>query len=282
MSGKFENIVIVTDMDGTFIAHTEEGKKRNFEKIEYFKANGGHFTFATGRGVHQLLLAQENAAEITNLPVICCNGSFLYDLQADRQIAVYPMDHRLVYELQNKFAEFEKTEEGCENAASDHKGVFFKKKDITENALLDYKKSDVKTDLYEIMSPSEWENYDIHKITFVGEGEAVTNIRKHMDPVFMDKACITQASTRYYEFNAYGVSKASGIRKLLGLVFGDKKMTLCVAGDYDNDIEMLKIADLSCCPENANDRVKAVCHKCFCHHNQGVIADIIEYLDTTL
>lgn len=282
MSGKFENVVIVTDMDGTYIARTEEGEKRNLEKIEYFKANGGHFTFATGRGAYHLLLAQENAAEVANLPVICCNGAFLYDLQADRQIASYPMDHRLVYELQKTFAEFEQTAEGCKNAANDHKGVFFIEKGRTENALLDYKNVTVKTDLYEIMPPSKWDNYDVHKITFVGDGEAVTNIRKLMDPIFEDKSCITQASLRYYEFNAYGVSKASGIRKMLELLFGDKKMTLCVAGDYDNDIEMLKIADLACCPENANDSVKAVCHKCFCHHRQGVIADIIEYLDTVL
>lgn len=281
MSGKFENVVIVTDMDGTYISHTEEGVRRNLEKIEYFKANGGCFTFATGRGVNHVLIAQENAAEVTNLPVICCNGAVLYDLQKDEQIAVYPIDHRLAYELHNKFDELTSIE-GCENAANGHKSVLYKKKEYVKNAAWYYDLVHFQHDLYEIMTPEEWDECDIHKIGFVGERQAVTNIRKHLDPLFEDRFSITQASPRYYEFNAYGVSKAAGIKKMLGLVFGDKKTTLCVAGDYDNDIEMLKLADLACCPENANDRVKAVCHKCFCHHDQGLIADIIEYLDTVL
>ena len=33
MSGKFDNIVIVSDMDGTYIAKTEEGEKRNLDAI---------------------------------------------------------------------------------------------------------------------------------------------------------------------------------------------------------------------------------------------------------
>ncbi|MBQ8849291.1 MAG: HAD-IIB family hydrolase [Clostridia bacterium] len=282
MGGKFDGIAIVSDMDGTYIAGNADGDRRNREAIEYFKANGGHFTFATGRPLPTLLVAAPDAAEITNLPVICCNGAYLYDLKADREIASFSMDYEEVYELQRNFAKLEAGKEECKNAANDHKSVFFKHKKNIEGAIDKYRCEHIKEDLYEIMPPEEWKDHDIHKAIFVGDGEAVTNTRKYLDPLFEDRLCISQASPNYYEFNANGVSKASSIQKMLKLIFGDRKMTLCVAGDFDNDLEMLKSADRAYCPENANDRVKAVCHKCFCHCKNGVIADIIEYLDREL
>ena len=43
---KFENTVIVTDIDGTFIDARERLVERNMTAIEYFKANGGYFEFS--------------------------------------------------------------------------------------------------------------------------------------------------------------------------------------------------------------------------------------------
>lgn len=278
MSGKFENIVIVSDIDGTYLARNEEGDRRNREAIEYFKSNGGHFTFATGRTVSTFFHAIPDAVELINLPVICCNGGYIYDVWADRQIASYPMEHRLVFEIQRKFAELEKTE-GCREAASEFKQIYYKHKSYTENAVEKYLSEIVATDLYEIMSPKEWEDYEIYKIIFVGEKQAVTNMRKRIDPLFCGRADISQASASYYEYNAYGVNKASGIDSIIKTYFPDKKMTVCAVGDHDNDIKMIEYADFGCCPENANDNVKAASDRIFCNCKDGVIADMIEYFD---
>ena len=282
MSGKFENVVIISDIDGTYLAKTDNGAQRNRQAIEYFKANGGYFTFATGRSMETLFMAEPDAADIINLPVIGCNGAFLYDLKADKEIASFTMDHREVYELQRSFIKFESENEKCREAANDHRSVFYKHKKYIDGAADKYRAGYFDKCLYEIMSPEEWDEHDIHKAIFVGNGKAISELRKYLDPLVADRFEISQASPNYYEFNARGVSKASGIAILLKTVFGDKKMTLCTAGDYDNDIEMLKSSDYAFCPENANERVKAICHKCLCHCKEGVIADIIEYLDKEL
>ena len=47
--GKFDGILICTDLDGTLINSSEKVSKENLDAIEYFKANGGLFTFVTGR-----------------------------------------------------------------------------------------------------------------------------------------------------------------------------------------------------------------------------------------
>jgi hydroxymethylpyrimidine pyrophosphatase-like HAD family hydrolase len=57
----------------------------------------------------------------------------------------------------------------------------------------------------------------------------------------------------------------------------DVKIYVC--GDYENDLEMLRDADVAVCPENAIDSVKDVCDLCLCDHKQGVIADLIEHIE---
>ena len=46
---KFENIILASDIDGTFIFHGEPLPTVNLEKIRYFIDNGGKFTFSSGR-----------------------------------------------------------------------------------------------------------------------------------------------------------------------------------------------------------------------------------------
>ena len=45
---KFKGKVIISDIDGTYTG-SAEGVRRNNEAIEYFRSEGGLFTFATGR-----------------------------------------------------------------------------------------------------------------------------------------------------------------------------------------------------------------------------------------
>ena len=46
---KFEGILICTDLDGTLINSSGNISQENLDAIEYFKANGGLFTFVSGR-----------------------------------------------------------------------------------------------------------------------------------------------------------------------------------------------------------------------------------------
>ena len=46
---KFEGILLCTDLDGTLLRADKSISRENKEAIDYFKANGGRFTFITGR-----------------------------------------------------------------------------------------------------------------------------------------------------------------------------------------------------------------------------------------
>ena len=76
---------------------------------------------------------------------------------------------------------------------------------------------------------------------------------------------------------APGVNKATGLEKLRRICGGDRVLIAC--GDYENDMEMLGVADLSFCPENAMPAVKKMVHRSLCHCNDGLIGDIVELLE---
>ena len=71
--GKFDGILICTDLDGTLYRNDKTISKENKEAIEYFKREGGWFTFITGRMPYYSQQAY-NAAK-PNVPFGCINGS---------------------------------------------------------------------------------------------------------------------------------------------------------------------------------------------------------------
>lgn len=48
--GKFDGILLCTDLDDTLLTTDKRVSDENSKAIEYFKSEGGLFTFATGRG----------------------------------------------------------------------------------------------------------------------------------------------------------------------------------------------------------------------------------------
>ena len=75
--GKFDGILICTDIDGTLLSSNNDISKENKQAIEYFKSNGGMFTFVTGR-------VPETSKQICdmvkpNVPYGCVNGGGVYD-----------------------------------------------------------------------------------------------------------------------------------------------------------------------------------------------------------
>ena len=78
---KFENIVIASDIDGTILWNSSYINPKNFEKLQYFCENGGHFTLSTGRNHNDIFSIMAKLRDYVNAPCILCNGSYLYDTQ---------------------------------------------------------------------------------------------------------------------------------------------------------------------------------------------------------
>ena len=57
-----------------------------------------------------------------------------------------------------------------------------------------------------------------------------------------------------------------------------KKGGLFAAGDYYNDVEMLRLADVSAVPCDSPDEVKELAKHITCKCDDGAVADFIDYL----
>lgn len=82
--GKFDSVIIVSDIDGTFLGKDSRMVPENTEAIAYFKKEGGMFTLATGRDIFMIPRRIPNVKELCNCPIIASNGAYIYDLQSDK------------------------------------------------------------------------------------------------------------------------------------------------------------------------------------------------------
>ncbi len=272
MSGKFESILIASDMDGTFLGQDGSIPLRNIQSVKYFTENGGSFTFATGRSVSQLLRAVPNAAELCNMPVVICNGASLYDLGQTRELERYLIDPCVAEEL---YAFVEAFGEPIGMRVGTDGEFYYSTLNnpyIREDAEIwgQGEKS--------VLPVSEWRKHSIYKIALRGEEEILARLRPRLEQVFGGRLAITQSVNTLIDIQGAGRTKAALLQTFVRDYF-DRPMTLCVIGDYDNDLEMLSIAALPCCPSNALDSVKAICKREFCSCDEGAIADLIDYLD---
>ena len=62
---------------------SELGYRQAEKAIEYFKAEGGYFTFITGRMPFYVSYAVENVKP--NVPIGCVNGGGVYDFQKNEK-----------------------------------------------------------------------------------------------------------------------------------------------------------------------------------------------------
>lgn len=274
MMKRFENIIIASDLDGTFLSKKCTEVERNIEKIKYFTDNGGMFTFATGRIASHVENVLPNAKDYVNAPIVACNGMQLYDLQKRETVRKTLVDPELNFNtityLFDKYPDtFYRTifEGGIAHFQTDHYYANIEKNQIN----------------YVYATPKEQKKLGIYKLTLRDKPEILDEIKEVIEAKFGEYYSICKSWSDLLEIVPKGYSKAVMLKELQAeLSAGGKMKTLYAVGDHENDLEMLKMADVAVCPANAIDSLKAICDHCFCDNDSGVIADLIEFIDSSL
>lgn len=269
---KFDNILIFSDIDCTYLDSNRRAVPRNEEAVRYFQSEGGLFTFATGRMEKNLPTVIPNIREIAQFPVLLSNGASLYDFRTDTRIFALYMDKETVGPLLDlALSEFPQvgvraTVPGGFHYVFDHPLL---EKDVVKVRDCTWKKP-----------ISEWDFARIFKIVFRGENEELSILRDRIAASFGTVFQIVMSEDGILEVQKKGVSKGSTIEMIrAGLAKrGTPKKIFCV-GDYENDLEMLRVSDFAACPANAIDSVKAIADIRLCHCDDGAIADLIGYIE---
>ena len=273
--GRFDDILIVSDIDGTFLGKKSRVVPENVEAIEYFKSQGGHFTIATGRMEVDLRLIPLDLAALVNAPVIIANGACMYDLSRQTPILADYIDA----ERLTKAAQFIRErfpEIGLR--VSTPRG--FLTDMITPHLKLDFI-GDI-MDTVAVKPISEWREAcdDWYKMVIRGDSDDLDLVRAAVEERFGDAFDYCKSGAKYYELLGRGCGKARMLTRLRDHLQGElgRPITVYACGDYENDISMLRAADVAACPANAIDAVKSICKMTLCDHDEGFIADLIRHI----
>jgi hydroxymethylpyrimidine pyrophosphatase-like HAD family hydrolase len=273
------NILIVTDLDGTFFGKHGAPIERNLEAVERLKAQGGHFTIATGRTNLNLKHKWQDAADIVNAPVVGCNGAMLCNLKTDKMIDGRLMERGHVMELIDfMVCEYPdlgariSVEEGFLSSPGQRGRCPEVDRDLTKVA-----PAKVFT-----LPEDEWISIaDWYKVVVRGSIERTDEFRRAAEEKWPSRFETSKSGAAYLEFQAPGTTKATmlpALREYVEKKVG-KPVKIYACGDYENDLTMLKAADVAVCPTNALDCVKKVSDLCLCHHTEGLIANLIELIE---
>ena len=273
----YSSYLIITDLDGTFFGKGARLVERNLTAIEYNKANGGHIAPGTGRIPANIRRDIPACGEIFNAPAVTANGAFIYDLTADECLHSTPMEPKFV-----------KAAVELVQALSDRVGARVSTRKaflVNENRINDAILRDLGERVSfggEIRPVEQWETEGAlwYKIVFRGDYEDLAAVRPTVEATFGDVFEYSVSSPHFFELQKKGCTKATGLRFVADRMaerLGHPVVTVAV-GDQENDLPMLRAADIAACPANAVDAVKEVCSLHLCHHDEGCIGELIERL----
>ena len=275
--GKFDGILLCSDIDATLLSQGSLPEE-NQKAIKYFQENGGRFTLCTGRLFD--FLDKYSHLVMPNAPFIAMNGTMIVDkttgetlyscpLEADpgkateetlralpylKAAYVFPEGHSTMVKLADG-GDFEVTRPDGEDTS------VLKAQNADElNGIFGYPD---KNKIYKIVFTVPTERSD----------EAKAEITKRFEGYSVFRSWINGI-----EVQSPNADKGKGARMLANLL-GDVRLLVC-AGDYENDISMIKEADMGYAVANAHPSVKAAADRvtkreCL----EGAIAEIIEDLD---
>lgn len=265
---KFEGILLCTDLDGTLLCDNKHISKENLEAIEYFKSEGGLFTFITGRPPMIAMDIYETVKP--NAPIGCFNGGGIYDFESGKYLWSAVLSNEaieLVKYAVDKFPDM---------------GVQFNTQD---RIIFTHENSATKwfrevTSLPNDACDIDDVNETVIKILFCHDDSATHErlaefLYSHPKSQMFD---YIRSEEKLYEILPKGISKGNLLLKLAENLGIDPKKTVAV-GDYNNDISMIKAAGIGYAVANAVPEAKAVADRVTVSNEEHAIAKIIEELE---
>lgn len=251
MKKKLEGILLITDFDGTLACHgtVSEG---NCRAIRYFQENGGLFTLASGR--QRGWISKWKHLVMPNTWVSLVNGALICDPE-EREVAFRQYSGRELLELAPRIFE------ACPQIEFVHhllEGEIYRQDPgtlLTEDVL----------------------NRPVYKsVYYVADedsDEYTARIRALAEPDFI----VMRSWINGIEVQRKGTGKGDSVRRFKALL-GDRARLVVGAGNYENDVDLLRAADIGYAVGDAIPSVIAAADRvtvsCADHAIAAIIADL--------
>ena len=272
--GLFDGCFLACDIDGTLMTNNVIAP-RCVEKIRKFVSEGGIFALSTGRSLGAVSMVLEQLPGLIG-PSVVSNGAMMYDYSCNKilqESAVCDDDRELIINIYNDMPQI-----GIELHIGDKVMILRRNREIDDHEYHERLES------CEI-TPQEAMKHSWTKALAVADDEESRELLykyvERLEPKgsnFIRTAAFLDGTMRHYvELIPNGVNKNSTLQKLCKIL-NIKKGCYFAIGDYYNDFDMLKGADVSACPIGSPEDIKREVDFVVGSPEDGAVADFIDHL----
>lgn len=265
--GKFNGVLLASDFDDTLYGTDGTVSPQNYAAVEYFTAEGGTFTVATGRA-HPTFAPHAKIVPI-NAPVILSNGSALYDFEADRMIYETFLPARVKADLLQVARDIPTI--GFESYHGDEIYAY-QPNPVTQRHIARAGATYTERPIEDM--PQPWSKVILQQLNPVlleTQAYMLARWSEHYEVIFSNSVLL--------ELTNKGSNKGGMVLHLADLLGIDQKHIYCV-GDNQNDIPMLRISAIPFAPSNCAKEVADSGARIVGSCDESCIAQIIGILDT--
>ena len=262
--GKFDGILICTDLDGTLLRKDKSISEENLAAIDYFCDNGGAFTIVTGR----MPFFNTEICDIIKLktPFGCVNGGGVYDYNTKKYLWTQEMDRACLDLVEH----VERTLPHIGIQINTFDRIYFCK----ENKTMEYFRYITRVEnlvcgIRDVHEP-------LAKIVFgIDDGdsfeELVDVLASHPLSSQFD---FIRSEKHLYEILPKGINKGTAVDKICECLGYDISRSIAI-GDYNNDIPMFKKAGVGIAVSNACAEALAAADYVTVSNEEHAIARVI-------
>lgn len=258
--------IFLSDMDGTLLRGDGTISQKSKDSIAKWIRQGGHFGIATGRG-HINAAPYLEGVEI-NAPCIFYNGSMLYDQVKKEVVKVRSLPKDKVLDTLHWVLEaYPKVMVHVYGIEICH---LVSKEENADQVILAEHQPAVFSNLKEITG-EPW-----IKILFYGKPHELKAIEERLNSQLREDVRWVYSLDIYLEILPKEVSKGYMVTKLKELHGQDYKVV--ALGDYYNDLEMIKEADLGIAMGNAPEDFQAKADHVTRTNEEDGVSEVLEAL----
>ena len=245
---RYDDILLISDLDGTLIPRYEMISEENVRAINAFTAAGGAFAAATGRTPGSALPYLDGIT--VNAPSIFFNGAMLKDLSKNHVLETRTLvgdlwrtfAARVLYQFPRACVEVY-TEEHCHILSPE----------ANDDPRLTDEFYNVNHTNLQTVERETWLKF------FICDAPINLSFVERLAQELGIDQCSTSfySEENYLEFVPPGTSKGAMAEVLHAMpAYAGRRIIAC--GDYGNDAELLRMADIGIAPEDASEEAKAV------------------------
>ena len=256
--GKFDGILLLSDMDGTLLDDQKQISSKNRQEIERFTEAGGIFCMATGRPPMTTVDFEPFLPK--NMPKVYLNGAIIY-AQDGTVLQSYRLQAEiwtLVEELTRQFPQI-----GCELFAEDRIYLY----QTSPESMLHQQMSHCEFTDFSAFRPTDV----LYKANFTGQPNTLRQVRAAYAGM-LEHYAVASSTPTFLEVTHTRANKGEALRLLKGALHARRAYAI---GDSGNDLAMLQAADFAFAPANADAEILQCAHCVVSRNTEDAIAQAI-------